>query len=140
MHQEVPNLRALKVPTKTTDLGISLLARKSRPAFTIAPRWTQIVLLASMQPMIWVASAKRLLGRSAGGRLRRKCNRIGSPARQAFRSRTISASPTFSNASLLNRDACHRVEHQVAADRLQTAHKGGTTPINKRLREFIAGV
>jgi hypothetical protein len=52
-----------------------------------------------MQPMIWVASAKRLLGRSAGRRLRRKCNRIGSPARQALRSRTISASPTFSNAS-----------------------------------------
>jgi hypothetical protein len=40
-------------------------------------------------------------------------------ARQSFRSRTMSASPTFSNASLLNRDACHRVEHQVAADPLQ---------------------
>src|SRR6516164_216150 len=49
--------------------------------------------------MIWVASAKRLLGRSACRPLRRKCNRIGGPARQAFRSRTISASPTFLNAS-----------------------------------------
>src|SRR5262249_37410599 len=52
-----------------------------------------------MQPMIWVASAKRLLGPSPGRPLRRKCNRIGSPARQAFRSRTTSASLTFSNAS-----------------------------------------
>ena len=58
-----------------------------------------------MHPVIGVASAKRLLGRSAGRRLRRKCNRIGSPARQAFRSRTISASLTFSNAS--RRTAVH---------------------------------
>src|SRR6516225_1727547 len=55
--------------------------------------------------MIGVASAKRSLGPSPGRRLRRKCNRIGSPARQAFRSRTISASPTFSNAS--RRPAVH---------------------------------
>src|SRR6516225_52772 len=52
-----------------------------------------------MQPVIGVASAKRLLGRSAGRPLRRKCSRIGGRARQAFRSRTISASLTFSNAS-----------------------------------------
>ena len=30
-YQEVPNPRALKVPVWTTDLGISLLARKSLP-------------------------------------------------------------------------------------------------------------
>ena len=58
-----------------------------------------IRLGASMRPTIGVASAKRLLGRSPGHLLRRKCNLIGGRARQAFRSRTISVSLTFSNAS-----------------------------------------
>ena len=58
-------------------------------------RWPR----ASMHPATGVAFAKRLLGPSPGRPLRRKCNRIGGRARQALRSRTISASSTFSNAS-----------------------------------------
>jgi hypothetical protein len=41
-YQEVPNPRALKVPVLTTDLGISLLARKSPPRSTTAPRCRSI--------------------------------------------------------------------------------------------------
>src|SRR5215472_14983467 len=52
-----------------------------------------------MQLTIGRALPKRVLGPSPGHPLRRKCNRIGGRARQAFWSRTISASPTFSNAS-----------------------------------------
>ena len=85
----------------TTDPGISLLARKSLPRSIIVRRCRPIPIWprASMHPVIGVASAKRLLGPSPGRPLRRKCNRIGGRARQALRSRTISASPTFSNAS-----------------------------------------
>jgi hypothetical protein len=55
---------------------------------------------AVMQPTIGDASAKRVLGPSAGHPLRRKCNRIGRRARQAFWSQTISASPIFLNAAV----------------------------------------
>src|SRR5262245_49584851 len=58
-----------------------------------------------MHPVIGVASAKRLPGLSPGHLLRKKCNRIGGPARQAFRSGTTSASPAFSNAT--GRTAVH---------------------------------
>ena len=38
-----------------------------------------------MQPTIGIAFARKLLGPSPGRPLRRKCNRIGGRARQAFR-------------------------------------------------------
>src|SRR5262249_36823631 len=41
-HQEVPNLRALKVPVWTLDLGVSLLAQKSVPRSIIVRRCRSI--------------------------------------------------------------------------------------------------
>jgi len=96
---EVPNPRELKSTVWATGL-VSLPVPKSAPRSTTAPRCRLIQRRrnALQLPTIGIAFARKLLGQGLGHLLRKKCNRIGSPARQAFRSRTISASPTFSNA------------------------------------------
>src|SRR5215469_1078059 len=103
---------AANVPRSAQSTGIKSAGLDDRPPHVVAgPKITACVYHCAALPIDvdtarrsnaandWGAFAKRLLGPSAGRPLRRKCSRIGSHARQASRSPTISASPAFSNAS-----------------------------------------
>jgi hypothetical protein len=89
--------------------GIKSADFDNRPCYIVAgPKITAAVYHCATLPVDpdiaarvnaaneWGRIRKEMLGPSPGRPLRRKCNRIGSPARQAFRSRTISQHPRLS--------------------------------------------